>query len=152
MEQGDDGLDAVAREAARLMAALGAGGAPRAESSATDSSSHTSSDGTAAQSDRTECACPALCRRCPVCRIGAAIAQVSPETLDRVADLLAMAASSLQSAAEHRRDDNAARTRGSADPAAPAAAPEQRPGDRHGWDDVEVDDGTDTEVDGSEGR
>lgn len=147
MDQADDGFDAVAREAARLMAALGAG-APH------DASGHETGDESDPQPDARDeqvCVCPSLCRRCPVCRIGGFIAQLTPETLERVADLLAMAAGSLHSAAEQRRAAGAPASAARPDP---ARAPESDP-DARGWDSVAVDDGPDVlddgpDVDGNE--
>lgn len=140
MDQADDGFDAVAREAARLMAALGAGTPHDASGRATDDGSDPQPTARGEQ----VCACPALCRRCPVCRIGGFIAQLTPETLERMADLLAMAAGSLQSAAEQRRDAGASASSSRPDP---ARAPEGDD-DVRGWDSVAVDDAPD--VDGNE--
>lgn len=92
----------VADEAALLadlLASRGWGGAPtgHAPSSPGDESG-----------PATECTCggttPAACRLCPVCQLIAFVQQVSPDTLERVAEVVDLAATALRDLAQSQRD------------------------------------------------
>ena len=63
---------------------------------------------------------PAVCKVCPVCRAGAFLEGLSPEVMERFADIIAMVAGSLQAVAQQRRAQADAAT--SAPDAATAAA------------------------------
>lgn len=60
-------------------------------------------------------ATPAACRLCPVCQLIAFVQQISPETLDRVAEVVELAATGLRDLAQSQRD----RAPASGDEAAP---------------------------------
>ena len=58
--------------------------------------------------DVRECTCggqqPASCRVCPVCQLIAFVQQVSPDTIDRVADFVGFAATALRDLATAQRE------------------------------------------------
>lgn len=109
MAPSDTNGASVADEAARLAEAF-AGWAGRnhftASTSGDDELAVVDGAGGAAQPS---CDCAhgpgveAVCRNCPVCRAAGLIQAVSPELLDRAADLLELLASGLHSAAAGRR-------------------------------------------------
>lgn len=91
----------VADEAVKLMEALGAwAGTASGEAPGAGSREHD-------PSGERSCSCtdsaPAVCKVCPVCRVGAFLEELSPDVMERVADLIAMVAGSLHAAAETRR-------------------------------------------------
>lgn len=99
----------VADEAARLAEAF-AGWAGRHHFNATDPGGEEPVvAGDTARAEQPLCDCAhgatveAVCRNCPVCRAAGLIQAVSPELLDRAADLLELLASGLHSAAAGRR-------------------------------------------------
>ena len=65
-------------------------------------------DAEARGSGRHECTCggrtPAACTVCPVCQLIAFVQQVNPETIDRVADFVAFAATALRDLATAQRE------------------------------------------------
>ncbi|MGL5908917.1 MAG: hypothetical protein ACRCZP_02880 [Phycicoccus sp.] len=74
------------------------------------------------------------CRWCPVCRSVAAVRQVSPETLSRLADLAALAATVLTDLAGQRAD---ARTAAGPPTGSPVADDPGRAGDPRRADDMD---------------
>jgi hypothetical protein len=58
-----------------------------------------------------ECTCggttPAACRLCPVCQLIALVQQVSPDALERVAEVVDLAATALRDLAQAQRDKKA---------------------------------------------
>ncbi|WP_431841090.1 hypothetical protein [Calidifontibacter indicus] len=68
---------------------------------------------------------PAVCKVCPVCRVGAFLEGLSPEVMERFADIIAMVAGSLQAVAQQRRAQADAAT-----PAPDAATAATRPSTR----------------------
>lgn len=103
----------VAQEAQRLVEALADWAGEGARVGSEDSSHHSAGDSCGSAADehapaQDGCTCgaehaPRVCRVCPVCRIGAFLEQVSPEVVDRCADLFAMVAGSLRTVADDRR-------------------------------------------------
>lgn len=86
----------VEAEARRLMESLGAW--------ASAAGGGTTDDAQAAGG----CSCnpaPKVCRVCPVCRVGAVVESLSPDLVDRLADLVAMVAGSLKVIADDRRQE-----------------------------------------------
>lgn len=87
----------VAEEAVKLMESLGAW------------ASHKAADDPAPnRAGAQECSCsraqtPAVCQVCPVCRVGAFLEGLSPDIVERLADVVAMFAGSLHAAAQQRR-------------------------------------------------
>ncbi len=57
---------------------------------------------------KSECTCggttPSACRLCPVCQLISFVKQVSPETIDRVAEVVDLAATALRDLAQAQRD------------------------------------------------
>lgn len=124
-EQRDEPVGTVAEEAARLVASLsGWSGAHRTApvdgdgsgdaTAATDGSGDGEQGGGGEQQGGQpgaagcDCAChrageASACRLCPICQGIALLRAVHPETLDRVADFVAMAATALHDLAEQRR-------------------------------------------------
>lgn len=68
---------------------------------------------------------PAVCKVCPVCRVGAFLEGLSPEVMERFADIIAMVAGSLQAVAQQRRAQADAAT-SAPDAAAAATRPSTR--------------------------
>ncbi|MEO5743089.1 MAG: hypothetical protein ABIQ53_00690 [Terracoccus sp.] len=69
---------------------------------------HTEPDtGSAALPDDGECTCggvaPAACRVCPVCQVIAFVQKINPETIERMADFAAFAATTLREVASAQR-------------------------------------------------
>lgn len=92
----------VADEAALLadlLASRGWGGVPPGPAP----SSPADGEGPAA-----ECTCggitPAACRLCPVCQLIAFVQQVSPDTVERVAEIVDLAATALRDLAQSQRE------------------------------------------------
>lgn len=118
----------VAEEAARLVEMLagpggpwsgtGAGGGrpadgPHDTPDAADGSSHTpSADGESAdRGPGHACTCggttPQACRLCPVCQVISFVGSISPETIERAADLVGFAATALRDLATVQRSRQA---------------------------------------------
>ena len=108
----------VAEEAAKLVEMLAAVGGPWAGSSGSSGSSGsdgadgphlgTSSDRPGASRSGTHtCTCggttPQACRLCPVCQVISFVSAISPETIDRAADLVGFAATALRDLATAQR-------------------------------------------------
>ncbi len=93
-----DGVGSVAQEAARLLELLSSGPA-RAE------------DGGGAE-ETAGCECgrrrPDPCERCPVCQVIGFVGRVRPETIERVADVVGLAATALRDLASVQRERRAA--------------------------------------------
>jgi hypothetical protein len=114
----------VAEEAAKLVEMLAAAGGPWAGSSGSSGSNGadgphlgTSSDGPgASRSGPHTCTCggttPQACRLCPVCQVISFVSAISPETIDRAADLVGFAATALRdlATAQRERQEAAPRT------------------------------------------
>lgn len=118
----------VADEAARLVELLadrasrqdaggsserGAGGGATGAAGAADSDGPADASGQGRPRDApSECTCggrmPA-CRICPVCQVISLVSQISPETIDRVADFIDIAATALRDLATAQRDQAAQR-------------------------------------------
>lgn len=66
--------------------------------------SGSSADGEAAPAT---CTCgagtPQVCRSCPLCRVKAAVEAVSPDALEKLADIVSLAVTGLRDLAEHKR-------------------------------------------------
>lgn len=109
----------VADEAIKLMESLGAWatGAQQASTTSQDRPAGSGTCSCSTDSAAPQSHAPAVCRVCPVCRVGAFLEDLSPEVMERFADLIAMVAGSLQAVAQQRRSEH------EAPPA--AAAPEQ---------------------------
>ncbi len=135
-----DETGSVADEAMKLMESLGlwvagaqasgaqASSGPAGGDAAGDPEADDSASGRA---DTPGCSCtgdaaaaaqihqPAVCKVCPVCRVGSLLEGLSPEVMERFADLIAMVAGSLQAVAQQRRSQGEAADA----PPAPAAKP-----------------------------
>lgn len=84
------------------------------------------SDGAGSQPNGGECTCggttPAACRLCPVCQLIALVQQVSPDALERVAEVVDLAATALRDLAQAQRgrrtedSDSSTPTTGETDP------------------------------------
>ena len=65
------------------------------------------SDGTGSTEERGECSCggttPAACRMCPVCQLISFVQRLSPDSLERVADVVELAATGLRDLAHAQR-------------------------------------------------
>lgn len=124
MSGSDDHSSTVADEAVRLadaLAALAGGTSDRSDESASARQDRpgaadpgTAGRGGTTSEDATEpgCACgtpsvQAVCEICPVCRVAAFLAEVRPETVERVADVLSMVVGSLEAFAAQRRSEMA---------------------------------------------
>ena len=110
----------VADEAALLvdlLSARGWGGPGAGHSNRSDRSdqSDRSGDGSAqgsgatgSRAQRGECTCggttPAACRMCPVCQLISFVQRLSPDSLERVADVVELAATGLRDLAHAQRD------------------------------------------------
>jgi len=70
-----------------------------------------------------ECTCggttPAACRVCPVCQVISFVQQISPDTIERFADIVDLAATGLRDLAAAQRDRNGAGPRAAAHEAGP---------------------------------
>jgi hypothetical protein len=100
----------VADEAALLVDLLssrGWGGPTAGRSDRSSDGSQESSE-TGSRAHRGECTCggttPAACRLCPVCQLISFVQRLSPDTLDRVADVVELAATGLRDFAHAQRD------------------------------------------------
>jgi hypothetical protein len=108
----------VAEEAARLIEMLSATGGPWARGAHGDPTSARDDTAYQAGSARTgepraedagpgACTCggttPPACRLCPVCQLIAFVTSVSPETIDRAADVVDLAATALRDLAATQR-------------------------------------------------
>lgn len=119
-------VSAVADEAVRLVSALaGVTSQDRddvpqdADQDSTAGSAGTDEARTSAGADEARtrtgpaaCTCDAaavqaVCQVCPVCRVAAFLAEVRPETVERVADVLGMVVGSLEAFAAQRRSEMA---------------------------------------------
>lgn len=111
-------VGSVAEEAARLIEMLSATGGPWARGSHDDSTATRHDTAHQAGSTHSEepgvegaqpgaCTCggttPPACRLCPVCQLIAFVSSVSPETVDRAADLVDLAATALRDLAAAQR-------------------------------------------------
>ncbi|KGN38859.1 hypothetical protein [Knoellia subterranea] len=85
----DAAVGSVAEEAAKLLEALGRSAAPRGERRADDSDA---SDTPTGEHVHVAVGDAESCTWCPVCRSVTALRGVSPETMERLADLAAAAA------------------------------------------------------------
>lgn len=134
-----DAVSSVADEAVRLVSALAALGGDLAgsrEQTAADVAETDVAESEATETDRAgdddsapggdagavRCGCShdavsSVCGLCPVCRVATFVAEVQPETIEKVADLVGMVAGSLQSFAAQRRAEQAG-TSGDKPPAA----------------------------------
>ncbi|CAG7572914.1 hypothetical protein FB554_1057 [Barrientosiimonas humi] len=127
-----DAVSSVADEAVRLVSALAALGGDLAGSrehpagadpAETDPlGGDDSAPGGDAAAGPVTCGCSndavsSVCGLCPVCRVATFVAEVQPETIEKVADLVSMVAGSLQSFAAQRRAEQAG-TSGDKPPAA----------------------------------
>ncbi|MBC9957607.1 hypothetical protein [Yimella sp. cx-51] len=105
-----DAAAAVAQEAMKLVESLGAWAGSASSAHAFESSAGGGSDRDDDEPKRGDdgCSCstahaPVVCRVCPVCRVGAFLEGLSPEAMERIADLIGMVAGSLQAVAQERR-------------------------------------------------
>ena len=109
----------VAEEAARLVEMLASGAGPWPGAGRPGASG--------AGEDEHECTCggrtPQACRLCPVCQLVSFVGAISPETIDRAADLVGFAATALRDLATYQRSRQA-----DAGPAPGGAAPDDGPG------------------------
>lgn len=101
----------VADEAALLVDLLssrGWGGPAAGQSNRSSDESAQESGETGSRAHRGECTCggttPAACGLCPVCQLIAFVQRLSPDTLDRVADVVQLAATGLRDLAHAQRD------------------------------------------------
>lgn len=101
----------VADEAALLVDLLssrGWGGPAAGQSDRSSDESAQESSDTGSRAHRGECTCggttPAACRLCPVCQLIAFVQRLSPDTLDRVADVVQLAATGLRDLAHAQRE------------------------------------------------
>jgi len=128
--EGRDPVGSVAEEAARLLG-LFAAGLP-------DSALHAAGARAAGEPPPSH-ACPEcghdphartdpVCRVCPVCRVLAVVRAISPETLEKVADIVDLAGEALRGLAARQRGDGGGARRGSS--AWPGAAEDP---DVHRW-------------------
>ncbi len=128
--EGRDPVGSVAEEAARLLG-LFAAGLP-------DSALHAAGARAAGEPPPSH-ACPEcghdphartdpVCRVCPVCRVLAVVRAISPETLEKVADIVDLAGEALRGLAARQRGDGGGSRRGSS--AWPGAAEDP---DVHRW-------------------
>jgi hypothetical protein len=80
--------------------------------------------GAAPGTGRSECTCggttPSACRICPVCQLISFVKQVSPETIDRVAEIVDLAATALRDLAQAQRDQHGPPPETEAEPDAPS--------------------------------
>lgn len=135
----------VAAEAALLVELLsqrGSFGGPSAGSGArsgTGSGPDTETDaGSASLPNGGECTCggaaPAACRLCPVCQVIAFVQKINPDTIERIADFAAFAATALRDVAMAQRTtsspETAARDGAEPDGAEPDGDPGPATGDR----------------------
>lgn len=96
----------VAEEAAKLVEMLAATGGPWA-----GTAGHGAAAGDAgpqSSSHTQTCTCggspPQACRLCPVCQVISFVSSISPETIDRAADLVGFAATALRDLATAQRE------------------------------------------------
>lgn len=110
-------VGSVAEEAARLVELLAASGTWGQGARATQGEPRPrpEGDGTKESAGRTEghsCTCggatPQACRLCPVCQVIAFVGSISPETIERAADLVGLAATALHDLASAQRSRQAA--------------------------------------------
>lgn len=104
----------VADEAALLVDLLssrGWGGPATQQSEQSEQPPDGSAQGSAetgSRAQRDECTCggttPAACRLCPVCQLISFVQRLSPESLERVADVVELAATGLRDLAHAQRD------------------------------------------------
>ena len=104
----------VADEAALLVDLLssrGWGGPATQQSEQSERPSGDSAEGsgeTGSRAQRGECTCggttPAACRLCPVCQLISVVQRMSPDSLERVADVVDLAATGLRDLAHAQRD------------------------------------------------
>lgn len=133
-QQADAGVGSVAEEAGRLVEVLAAfGGAPGSSGPAADpsgegtaGSGHSGSAGGRAEdaedgesSHAGTCTCggrrPAACAVCPLCQVIAFVQRLNPETVDRLAEVVELAATGLRDFAVVQRSRRA-QTRPDEDP------------------------------------
>ncbi len=136
IDNGHDPVGSVAEEAARLIG-LFAAGLPEAQLRAAGARAA----GEAGEAPPSEHVCPecghdphaastfaaqpsqppSVCRVCPVCRVLNVVRSISPETLDRIADIVDLVSDGLRGFATNRREQNAPAAASPGGSAAPAA-------------------------------
>jgi hypothetical protein len=129
--EGSDRVGSVAEEAARLLGVFAAG-MPEAHLLAAGSR--------VAGESPTDHVCPecghdpharssadSVCRICPICRVLNVVKAISPETLDKIADVVDLVSEGLRGFAANRRAESPAPNPASTPPPAPGPTPPPAP-------------------------